>query len=197
VATEHQNLTSQIDGIVSLFTTAHIRNPGQATIFFEGDSLDGSVFSEPNLQQLQLTFVPAIGQKLLVIYETDETLSGRVRGFSDDPAGLPVPGLPPTLEDTLDDLQDQLDDHEGRITTLEAGGAFKEDQKDEIVVAVLGATSFPISKAPVDLADVEVHLEGILMEAADFTIVGTTLTWLSPITLEVGETLTVSYQFIP
>lgn len=197
MATEPEDLTSQIDGIKSLFTTTFHRRLTKSTIFHNGDEVGN--YTEPNDKQLQLGFVPAPGDRLHVVYETDETVDGRVRGFPDDPLGLPVAPFPDPLEERLQSIEAVNDQQDVDIAALQAGGTAKEQHIDSFVVATNGQTAFPaLSFSPVDVNDVKVTAQGVDMDnGIDFTVVGTTFTWTGAISLEAGWRLNISYFYIP
>lgn len=195
--TRHEELTSQIDGATDTFNTAFHRNLGQATVFYNSDKLSSLSWSEPNDQQIQLVFVPTNPDELHIVYETDETIQGRVQAFPFDPSGIGST-LPNTLLDFLADLEQKNVEQDGRLDVLEAGSALKEKIVQPIIVANDGDNVFTLLETPVDTADVQVTLQGVEhKQGVDFTVVGNTLTWLDVQTLNKDECLLVSYFFIP
>lgn len=196
MATEHEPLTSQIDGVKSLFDTTFVRRIGKTTLLFNGEQTAN--FTEPNGHQLQLGFTPVPGNTLHAIYETDETFDGRVQGFIDDPLGSGP--LPPTLEDRLDAIDDKNLEQDQRLDNLEAGGQLNERKIDVVIVNATIATTnqFSLEETPLDVNDVKVAVQGVeFTPNDDFNVVGNVVNWLSPIPLEVGEEIVVTYEFIP
>jgi len=201
VSTEHENLTSQIDGIKSLFTTTLFRVLGKLTVFHNGARLSALSYSEPSNSQIQLVFTPSVSDKLHVIYETDATVQGRVLGFCIDPGGIPAPVIPPTTQTLIDNLQNQINILTTRVTALEAASGLKE-KIVEPFAATSGQTAFTLAKTPVDVADVQVTLQGVeVQNGVEFSVLGTSFTWNSASpsvdALDAGDKLIVSYFFIP
>lgn len=109
-----ESLTPQIDGVKQSFTTTFQRVVTQLMLFHNGTRVPDASFSEPNASTIATSFVPVPGDELFVFYFTDQTVDGRVQGFTEDPGGLPPE--PPALEEVLEDL-------DNRIDALETGGA--------------------------------------------------------------------------
>lgn len=114
-----EELTNQIDGSISLFDTQFERRLGQLIVFYESsgnsglEALDSGQWTEPNGQQIQLGFTPQPGDRLLAMYLTDETFSGRVAGSTTDPTAVGVQPLPQPLQDFLEQLEARIDALEG------------------------------------------------------------------------------------
>ena len=195
--TRHEDLTSQVDGVKDTFDTAFHRNLGHATVFHNSDKLSNLSWSEPNDQQIQLSFTPLATDELHIIYETDQTVQGRVLGFPFDPSGMGT-ALPNTLLEFLQSLEDKNTEQDGRLDTLEAGSALKEKIVEKFIVANDGDTVFNLAEIPVDVSDVQLTLQGVEHKnGVDFNVVGNVLTWLDVQTLSEDECLIVSYFFIP
>lgn len=108
MAFEPEELTAQIDGTANTFTTTFFRVLAQLVVFYNGSRLPPTMFTEPNSKEIELGFVPAVGDTLLVLYKTDETVDGRVQGFGEDPSGT-GPTVPQSLDDLLAEFDDRLD----------------------------------------------------------------------------------------
>jgi hypothetical protein len=132
-----EDVTGQIDGLTDTFNTTFERNLGKLVVFYiDGATSDtrqihNSEFTELNSVQIRLSFVPSLtnGDKLTIEYDTDQTLSGRVQGFTACPPGGTTPVLPKSLEDILAEHEECLDelklenaDQEARIEALELSG---------------------------------------------------------------------------
>jgi hypothetical protein len=111
-----ESLSSQIDGATDTFTTSFVRVLGTVVVFYEGAQIE--TFTEPSASTLRLNFAPPLtvpGKRLFVEYESEQTVDGRVQGFSTDPSGQP--------STPAGDLQTELDALSNRITALENAGA--------------------------------------------------------------------------
>lgn len=71
-----------------------------------------------------------------------------------------------------------------------------DHQETEVFVATLNQTSFALSSTPVDVNDVSVVVNGAAQTpGADFSVSGTTLTWLDTnFQLDAGDQVVVSYN---
>ncbi len=117
-----EDLTDQIDGVETVFTTALVRVLGQITVFYNGSRLVGGLFAELNSRQIVLNFVPVVTDTLYVQYQSDQTVGGRVVA-----SGCAFPtGIGPTPEGLLDVING-LDD---RIDYLEQEEFFTRDPKN-------------------------------------------------------------------
>lgn len=125
-----EDLTVQIDGVKTLFTTTFPRDPGRLVVWLNGDALPFTDFTEPNQSQFQLASAPVFPDKLLVAYHTDQTVDGRVLGSSSDPT---VGGLtfPQDLVDILDGLDGRIDSLESTVNTED------QDNKGSCLVATI------------------------------------------------------------
>lgn len=109
-----EDLTPQVDGAQTLFATSYHRVIGQAVLFYNGEKVSPAQFHEPTSYQIQTYFTPSVGSQLFVVYWTDQTFAGRVKGYAYDPTGDPGAN-PPALEDTLEALGEEIDEVAGRI----------------------------------------------------------------------------------
>lgn len=109
MAFEPEDLTAQIDGVKNVFTTTFFRVLAQLVVFYKGARLPDTMFVEPNSKEIQLGFVPTIGDTLFVMYKTDETVDGRVQGFATDPTLLPAPVNSQSLDDILNEFDERID----------------------------------------------------------------------------------------
>lgn len=133
MAWQPEDLSEQIDGVTSKFTTTFWRVLGQITVFYNQTRLPDSLYAELNSRQILLTFVPAPGDTLYVQYATDQTVGGRVVA-----SGCAIPtGSGPTPE-SLQDVLDGLDD---RIDYLEQEEFFTRDPKNGVRAASVSNVS--------------------------------------------------------
>jgi len=189
VGWQPEDLSSQIDGVKTLFTTTFAKDPGRLLVFHNGAQQGAAQFSEPNLTSIQLAFTPVAPDFLWVVYHTEQTTDGRVVGFPDDPTTIPG-GIPQTL-------QDILDDHEARITALEGAAATVGDPVLEPFVPTAAQTVFTLAQSPILVRPVVLLAGGIAYtrERGDFTLGGVddkTLTWTNPnVTFQVGDRIEV------
>lgn len=128
MAWQPEDLTTQIDGVEDTFTTSLERVLGQVTVFHNLSRLSGSLYAEVNSRQIQLAFIPLIGDTLYIQYQTDATFGGgRVIA-----SGCAIPsGSGPTPEG----LQDILDGLDNRIDYLEQEEFFTRDPKNGVRAA--------------------------------------------------------------
>lgn len=71
-----------------------------------------------------------------------------------------------------------------------AGGAWFEDEFSPTA----GQTVFALTQAPSDANSIQVYVNGVLYDdVTDYTVAGSTLTWLDPFVLEVGDKVLVRY----
>lgn len=116
-----ETLTTQIDGVKTVFTTTFQRISTQIMVFFNGSRVPDDEFTEPSQTQVALLFAPTSGDELFVFYDTDQTVDGRVLGFAEDPTSPPTP-FPTGLEELLEDIDNRLDILESGIAgTLLSG----------------------------------------------------------------------------
>lgn len=92
-----ENLTSQIDGAISTFTTTQIFQAGTLVVELNGQRLvpgtiaGGDGYEESTTQTFLICRVPDVGEHLLVQYEIDDTGTGfpfvQVTGYDPDILG--------------------------------------------------------------------------------------------------------------
>lgn len=61
----------------------------------------------------------------------------------------------------------------------------------------LGQVTFIITALPADVVSIELYVNGVLYDegvGADYTVSGTTITWLNPFILKPKDLVTVRYQ---
>lgn len=78
-----ENLTSQTNGVATSFVTSHARVSGQLLVFLAGVQVEPA--TTPTATTFTITPAPANGTLLRVLYDTDETVDGRVIGSPEDP----------------------------------------------------------------------------------------------------------------
>ena len=87
--------------------------------------------------------------------------------------------------------------NDGGVETLEIQntGSISTWTEDEFT-PTLGQVTFILSVAPTDLDSFSLHVNGIIYDdVADYTVSGTTLTWLNtPFSLETTDQLIAKYQ---
>jgi len=181
-----EDLTSQIDGVETYFTTTFQRVLSRVVVFHNGDRI--TTFTEPDSSRIQTLFTPAPGDTLFVVYWTDQTQDGRVRGYPEDPSGGAVE-TPTTLDDLLESFDQRLD-------TLEAA-APGVPVLDNFTPPTGGQTVFTLGQAPVVTRPVLFLLNGnpYTREGGFFTLSGAddkTLTW-SGVTVETDDRVEVVY----
>ena len=201
-----QDLTSQVDGVATTFTTTFHRNPSTTVLFHDGSQVDPSQFSEPDTQTIETAFTPLVGEKLYVVYVTDQTVDGRVSGHVEDPTGA-VEGTESILEilegieDRVQAAEARLDDVEDDVEGIVLPAAEAAAVKD---VYYYTAPSPPVSEItlphePYDPEDTEVSFEGVgrtYGEAEDFHVVGSVLHWHGP-SLDAGDKLKITLFYVP
>lgn len=128
MGSQPENLSSQIDGATSVFNTQFTRTIGTVVVFHNGEKVEEDLVSEPNAKQVLLGVVPQIGDEVFVLYSTDETLGGRVRGYSQDPTLFPPPAVPQSVLDILEGF-------EARIDQVESDLEQPQDPKESVQAA--------------------------------------------------------------
>lgn len=86
--THTEDLTSQVDGLVSSFSTGVLFISGTLVVFLNGQRLrPGHDYTETGFDTFDLDLVPQVGEHLLVQYEIEETGTGfpLVIGYGFDP----------------------------------------------------------------------------------------------------------------
>jgi len=173
VGWQPEELTAQVDGVTTLFTTTFARDPGRLVVFLNGAALDGAQVTEPNQSQFQLASAPVVPNKLIAVYHTDQTVDGRILGFPEDPTGG-GPTLPP-------DLVNLLDSFDGRLDALEANVV--GTPKLQLVVPTNGQTVFVLDLEPILTSPIILSSRGIgfTREGGHITVGGVdnkTVTWI-------------------
>lgn len=158
-----EDLSAQIDGATTDFTTTFLRVGGRLVVFQDGKRFDG--FAEPDLQTIRITPAPSSGS-VFVIYWTDQIVDGRIQGFIDDPESPPVT-LPVSLEDILESLDQRLDVLEAVGVSLGVGGTGWLNVRD-VTPTTTGAVGNRIWQTPeqdvllsaqTDVTDLDVSIQ--------------------------------------
>jgi hypothetical protein len=77
---------------------------------------------------------------------------------------------------------------------LDAGAGHLAWNEDEFV-PTFGQVTFILSQPPIDLASLEFYVNGVLYDdVTDYTVSGTTITWLNPFVLKTKDKVIIRYQ---